>query len=106
MNFMRTIESLIRQCFNRYPVPMTAWQIGRIIRRNPASVSSRLHRMYQAKRVIAFLGDRLQILYAPLTLNTFVQACYSFTGDTTPYNTEEYRRAMRWKLRGVEPPKL
>ena len=90
----RTIESLVRQCFNRYPVPMTAWQIGRVIQRNPASVSSRLHRMYQKKRVIAFLGKRLQILYAPLTLDAGVQAVYSYTRDTTQYSTDEFRRIM------------
>lgn len=74
---------------------MTAWQVGRIIGRNPASVSSRLHRMCVAKTIRAFLGKRRQILYAPLTLNAGVQAAYSFSSDTTPYSIAVYAASLQ-----------
>lgn len=45
-NKERTINSLAYALLNRYPLPLTAWQIGKAIKRNPASVSSALHKEF------------------------------------------------------------
>lgn len=100
---LRTNHSLILSCLKRYPVPMTAWQIGRIIRRNPASVSSELVRMRRKREVLCFLGKNTygscvkrgltagQILYAPLNLNSLVQTTYSQNGDLKEYDNPPMR---------------
>jgi len=82
----RTIESLVRSCMKRYPVPLTAWAIGNIIHRNPASVSSKLSKMRKKGQVVAFLGKRQEILYASWDLNPAVQCWLSFNGTTNRYN--------------------
>lgn len=45
---------------------MTAWQIGIGIRRNPASVSSELHKMLSDKdpKIVAFQDKKRRILYS------------------------------------------
>lgn len=91
----RTINSLVLQAFKRYPVPMTAWQVGRVIMRNPASVSSELVTMRRRKQVLAFLGRRKQILYAPMTLNAGVWAVYGLNGDRVEYENRPEKRVAR-----------
>lgn len=73
----RTIRSKIKSCFKTYPVPMTAWQVGKIIGRNPASVSSRLCRMRKTKEVICFMDKKKRLLYMLPNLNPIVLNCYS-----------------------------
>ena len=69
----------------RYPVPMTAWQIGRIVGRNPASVSSELCKLARAGSVLAFIGHRREILYGPIDLPAAVQGHYGWHNEVRPY---------------------
>ena len=90
----RTIRSLVLGCLKRYPVPMTAWQIGRIIQRNPASTSSQLCHMNKDGEIMAFLGKRKEILYAPKDLNAGVQCVYSFYRN----HTTMYKAGMKDRI--------
>lgn len=82
----RTNRSLILQCLRRYPVPQTAWQIGNVIKRNPASVSSELCHMRRAGLVIAFETPRDQIVYAPLDTPNAVIRAYHKDGTIELYD--------------------
>lgn len=95
MNKSRTIQSLALQCIKRYPVPMTAWQIGKLINRNPASTSSRLNRMYNKGLIFKFSSKDNRVLY--LTTNIIhtgikfdqVVAAYSYTNNCDSYNVQK-----------------
>lgn len=77
----RTIRSLALQCIKRYPVPMTAWQIAKLIGKKGGSVSSELVHMRREDLVLCFESKDHRILYAPNGLNAGVRAVYEKNGD-------------------------